>query len=130
MREAFDAGQAARKEGKPLESMPQGYRATKSLKKAYSDGWRSFVVNVQEQDVRTNEPPVTVTALTVSVQYLPSSSPLPEYYVRHPAIACRKCRAVNMADGGKAVRLSATKESVAYLRCKACGGGFSLPIRP
>ena len=77
----------------------------------------------------TVQPPVTFTVATASIQYLPHSESLPEFYVRPKPMACRHCRALFMADGGRAVLVSTTTPTLVYLRCKACCRTFRLPVK-
>lgn len=127
---AYEEGREARMKGKARTSVPNGYRAAKSLRKAFESGWDDGIVT-PEPVVTIREPEIT-TRGDDGVKRLPAGEPLPEYYQPPKAaqpVPCRECRAVRMADTGQAVILWSRGHGMAYFYCKVCKARFKMRVQ-
>lgn len=126
---AFELGEKARAEGKGLDAMPMGYRAARSLAKAWRKGYDSAAPRVQFQE------PVMVTQeveIQTRGQYLGKTDALPETYKKgggrwgNGLTPCLNCRIIRLPTGSQAVMLERTFGSVAFLKCRSCYHAFKL----
>ena len=97
------------------------------------------VVQFQEIEVRRGEERLRLRAIEAQSepapepapgQVWPSDRPLPTHYLKPQPLPCSACRRVRMPDGAQAVVTMALRETIVYLRCKACGHRYAMPIRP
>lgn len=61
--------------------------------------------------------------------FLPAGEPLPETYKKQSPLPCPKCRRRLTDRMGRAVVCTSTTTDLAYLRCRACGNTWKLPIK-
>jgi hypothetical protein len=124
---AFEAGRAAKVEGKGLDSMPGGYATTRSLAKSWKRGWeeeaRVVSVTVQRVEVVVREPEIRAPG-----EYLEASKPMPEVFVRPRPVPCQRCRLIRLPDRGQAVMVTGTWEGFVYLECKGCQHRFKMRV--
>jgi hypothetical protein len=59
----------------------------------------------------------------------PVKKPHPKSYRKPAFIPCPKCLRIRMDDLGRAVVVSATRDRLAYFRCKCCQHTFKLPLK-
>ncbi|MBX4215761.1 hypothetical protein KW797_02340 [Candidatus Parcubacteria bacterium] len=126
-KQAFEAGKAAKADGKGLDVMPGAYVVARSLGAAFRKGWNyvAVEVKVQTQEVRHGEPEVRTGV------FLDAKAPLPEVYHKPQPVACRHCRCVRLPDGAQAVVMIATSGGFAGFQCRArgCQKWFKLRVK-
>lgn len=95
------------------------------------------MVQFHELEVRRGEEQLRLRAIEARSepeaapgQVWPADRPLPSHYLKPQPLPCSGCRRVRMPDGAQAVVLMAARETIVYLRCKACGHRYAMPIRP
>jgi hypothetical protein len=123
-KEAFESGQAARREGKPREC-PFGDYPSKSRADAWFRGFDYVEVKAPEPVVRVKTPEVNVR------KFWPEDKALPEKYMRVPGPPCQKCRAIELPapSRSQAVVVLGQNHGFAYLWCRACQHKFKLPMK-
>jgi len=89
-----------------------------------------LVVEYHEITIESQDLPERLRGHAASFVW-PEGQPLPGFYLKPQPVPCSRCRRLRLDDGAQAViLLSISCQEVAYLRCKACGHRFALPVRP
>ena len=88
-------------------------------------------VRAHEVEIEHQEPQATLREPEPDPRYvLPADQKPPGFYTKIPPLPCQKCRTIRLPSGRQAVIvLAIEKGAVAYLRCKACGHRYALPVR-
>jgi len=91
----------------------------------------SLIVHVEGVEIMHHEQRVVARApeRQPPPTYWPEGEPLPGAYLRPRPVPCGRCRRLLLDDGRQAVvLLSIPRGGVAYLRCRACGERWALPV--
>lgn len=124
-KDAFERGQAARREGRPREACPFGDYPSKAVRNAWLAGWDAAAPPVVAPEPLLVTPSVQVVT---PGSFWPKGTPLPQAYRKPRPHPCPQCLAVTIDGFRKAVLLLQICGAVAYLRCRACEHRFRLPV--
>lgn len=83
-------------------------------------------------NVTYHEPPVTHQEAAVETRtppglFYPKGKALPGTYIKR-RVPCPNCRRLLLDDRGQAVVTQSIQGDLAYLRCRACGHRWKLPV--